>query len=387
MTIAALGHSYSSEYTIDKAATCAAEGRKSRHCTRGGCTSVVDVTAIAKKEHKYSVWEEATPATCTDDGFMERVCTGCGDTQTGEIAARGHSFSSSYTVDKKATLSASGVKSKHCTRDDCTAKASKTTIAKISSVKLSKTSYTYDGNVKSPSVTVKDSNGKTLKKGTDYTVSYESGRKYPGRYTVKITFKGSYSGTKKIEFTIAPKATSKITATQTTTTITLKWNKVPGAYGYRVYKYNSKSKSYKLYKETKSTTMKVTGLSAGTTYKFKVMAYDVDNGKIYGQYSSVFETATKTKTPTLKSVTSSSKGKAVIKWNNVAGESGYQVYYSTSKNGTYKKAASADVNETSASKSKLTSKKTYYFKVRAYKKTASGTVYSAWSSVKSVKIK
>ena len=35
----------------------------------------------------------------------------------------------------------------------------------------------------------------------------------------------------------------------------------------------------------------------------------------------------------------------------------------------------------------VASGKTYYFKVRAYTKTDSGTVYSAWSTVKSVKVK
>ncbi|MBQ8028332.1 MAG: fibronectin type III domain-containing protein, partial [Clostridia bacterium] len=65
----------------------------------------------------------------------------------------------------------------------------------------------------------------------------------------------------------------------------------------------------------------------------------------------------------------------------------YQVYYSTKKSSGFKKVASYKTNVTKGSKSKLKSGKTYYFKVRAYKKTASGTVYSSWSSVKSVKIK
>ena len=58
-----------------------------------------------------------------------------------------------------------------------------------------------------------------------------------------------------------------------------------------------------------------------------------------------------------------------------------------SKDGTYKKVNSYKANKLSGSKSKLKSGKKYYFKVRAYKKTSSGTVYSSWSSIKSVKIK
>ena len=45
------------------------------------------------------------------------------------------------------------------------------------------------------------------------------------------------------------------------------------------------------------------------------------------------------------------------------------------------------VNVVKGSKSKLTSKKTYYFKVRAYKTVDGKKIYSAWSTVKSIKIK
>lgn len=69
---------------------------------------------------------------------------------------------------------------------------------------LSTTEYTYSGGTKTPLVTVKDSTGKTLKKDTDYSVSYSSGRKNVGKYTAKITFKGKYSGTKLLYFTINP---------------------------------------------------------------------------------------------------------------------------------------------------------------------------------------
>ena len=71
--IAALGHSYSSEYTIDTAATCTTDGSKSQHCTRSGCTAKQNVTAITKTGHKYG-----TPTyTWSNDGktcVAKRVC-------------------------------------------------------------------------------------------------------------------------------------------------------------------------------------------------------------------------------------------------------------------------------------------------------------------------
>ena len=67
-------------------------------------------------------------------------------------------------------------------------------------VKLSATSYTYNGNEKKPSVTVKIGD-KTLKKGTDFTVSYSS-NKNAGTAYVTVKGKGKYSGTVKKSFTI-----------------------------------------------------------------------------------------------------------------------------------------------------------------------------------------
>lgn len=105
-----------------------------------------------------------------------------------------------------------------------------------------------------------------------------------------------------------------------------------------------------------------------------------------GAYSDVFATATKPATPKITKLTST-KGKASLTWSNVSGESGYQVYFSAKKDSGFKKAASYKVNVLKGAKTKLISGKNYYFKVRAYKKTDSGTVYSAWSAVKRVKIK
>lgn len=49
-------------------------------------------------------------------------------------------------------------------------------IARIKTVSLKKSSYTYNGKVQKPSVIVKDANKKTLKNGTDYTVAYSKNK-------------------------------------------------------------------------------------------------------------------------------------------------------------------------------------------------------------------
>ena len=58
----------------------------------------------------------------------------------------------------------------------------------------------YTGSAVTPLITVTDS-GKTLKEGTDYTVTY-SNNTNEGTATVKITGKGNYSGSATAEFEI-----------------------------------------------------------------------------------------------------------------------------------------------------------------------------------------
>ena len=67
-------------------------------------------------------------------------------------------------------------------------------------VTLSPTSYIYDGNAKTPSVTVKDGT-KTLTADTDYTVAYANNTNV-GTATVTVTGKGNYTGTASATFTI-----------------------------------------------------------------------------------------------------------------------------------------------------------------------------------------
>ena len=301
------------------------------------------------------------------------------------LADCGSAHKESTTYEPKSTTKQSGVKKTVC--KSCKQTLKTETVPQIKSVKLSAKEFVYNGKVRRPKIIVTDTTGTEIK---SYSVSWSNKNSTaPGKYTATVTFNGAYSGTKTLTYTIAPKATSKITASQSTTAINLKWNKVTGADGYRIYMYNTKTKKWDAVKTVSASTLsyKVKDLKEGTKYKFKIKAYKKVNGEtIWGKATDVFETATKCKTPSIKKLTTT-KGEATFTWSNVSGESGYQVYYSTKKDSGFKKVASYKVNVVKGSKKKLKSGKKYYFKVRAYKKTDSGTVYSAWSAVKSVKIK
>ena len=182
---------------------------------------------------------------------------------------------------KKATQSANGTLTKICS---VCGEGNVSIIHKIKSVSLSTVKYTY-GSVRTPGVTVKDSAGKTLKKNTDYTVTYPGGRKNVGSYTVKVVFKGKYSGTKKLTFKIYPKGTSLSKLSPAKKAFTAKWKRqLTQNTGYQL-QYSRKAsfsgaktitiKNYKAYKYTAKK------LAAKKVYYVRIRTYKKAAGVNY----------------------------------------------------------------------------------------------------------
>ena len=182
------------------------------------------------------------------------------------------------------------------------AHTTKQTVTKASSIKLKATSLTYNGKVRTPKVIVKDRTGKTLVKNTDYTVSYAKGRKYVGKYAVKITFKGKYSGTKTLYFTIKPKATSISSLKVGSKKFTVKWKKqATQTTGYQVqYSASSKFSKAKTVTVGKNTTVskKISKLSGKKKYYVRVRTYKTV--KINGKSIRIYSGWSKAKTVTTK---------------------------------------------------------------------------------------
>lgn len=87
-------------------------------------------------------------------------------------------------------------------------------------------------------------------------------------------------------------------------------------------------------------------------------------------------------------VTSPSKGKATLSWNRISGATGYQVYRSTSKSGTYTRVKTLPSSySTKWTNSSLTSGQKYYYQVRSYKEVNGVRYYSPFCSIKAVKVK
>ena len=253
------------------------------------------------------------------------------------------------------------------------------------SVSLSKSSYAYTGQALKPSVTVKNSSSKTVPT-SGYTVKYTANTSI-GTATVKVVFKGNYSGTKTVKFKIVPGAVTNIKKQGYANSIKLTWNKATGATGYQVYKYDKKTDSYVRYSTVKANSVTVSGLNPGTTYKFKIRAISKGSTVYYGNFTAVIIASTLPKSTSIIYLNSLRKNNIIMNWKEVDSATGYQVYYSASKNGTYSKLTSTSNTNINLTNSKLKGGMTYYFKVRAYRKIDGTNYFGAFSDVKSIKIR
>ena len=180
------------------------------------------------------------------------------------------------SVKKKATFSADGKLVTKC--KSCGETLSTKKINKISNVKLSKSIYTYDKKAKKPTVTVKDTKGKKLKKGKDYTVTYAKGRKAIGNYKVTIQLKGKkYNGKETLTFRIAPAGTSIKSAKAGKTKVTVNWKKQTRNTSGYIIQYSA-NKSFRNVKQitissNKAKSKQITKLSTKKQYYVRICTY------------------------------------------------------------------------------------------------------------------
>lgn len=164
------------------------------------------------------------------------------------------------------------------------------------SVKLSTSAYTYNGKVKTPGVKV-SVNGTVLTKD-NYSVSYGKGRKNVGKYTVKVTLKNDYAGSKTVSFKINPpkSAVKKLKKGKKSFTVYVKKQSKQTS-GYQVqYSTSKKFKSPKTKSLTsyKKTSLKVKKLKKHKKYYVRVRTYKkVGKAKYYSSWSSAKSVKTK----------------------------------------------------------------------------------------------
>ena len=370
-TTKATGHSYGNS-VVTKQPTCTSEGTAIKTCTK--CNATV-TEKLPAKGHT-AVTDKGYPATCTTagktDGSHCSVCNTVIKVQT-VINATGHK-SSGWITDKAASIGVKGSKHKECTV--CKKILETAEIPALSRISISKASvtlstsiYAYDGKAKKPGVTVK-LNGKTLKNGTDYTVSYSNNTKV-GTAKVTIKGKGNYTGSVSKTYsiknnfkkaTVSGISTKAFTGKNITQSITVKYN------GKTLKNGTDYTVSYSSNKNIGTATVKIAGKCSYTgtiTKTFKINPAKQEIQKLTAKSKAFF-----------------------VDWAQKGSATGYEIQYATNSKFTSAKKVTITNNKTDKTTiSKLSGNKKYYVRVRSYTTVKGTKYYGAWSASKSVTTK
>ncbi len=318
------------------------------------------VFGAIKKDINENITEAGLVPTCTKNGYAPtKRCTraACNNAVISDkndvIASRGHRYTSVVTTAAKCAVD--GVKTHTCTvcGDKYTTKIAKTG-HKLGAWKVTKAAtYTTKG-WQERRCTVKGCNALLASGPVNMlTLSRPTGLK--------------------------AKAIS-------TTSIQYSWNPVKGATSYTLY-YKTNTGSWKsVTVKNGKTTVKVSKLKKGLTYKFKVVAVAGSNKS---KESAIVDSTTMPVAVTFKGLRSQKKKEIVVEWKKISGVTGYEVQYATDKK-FKKNKKTVTIKKAGTTKTiikKLKSKKKYFVRVRAYKTVNKVKVYGAYSKVRNIKCK
>ena len=160
--------------------------------------------------------------------------------------------------------------------------------------------------------------------------------------------------------------------------IELKWDKVDGANGYKIYRKLPSDKNYKelitLYGQTDKYTDQT--VTCGTTYQYIIKSFRYENGKAYNSGNSSVVTC-KSVPPVVKvKVASTGYNSLNVSWEKVNGATGYRIYFKKDNAKNWTTLATFENGSlTSCEHRKLTTGVNYTYTVRAYYKDGSKTIW------------
>ena len=399
----ALGHSYSTEFTVDEEPTCTQEGSKSKHCTRAGCDAKTSVTSILKLPHTgaTAVVENKVEAKCEAKGSYDEVvyCSVCNaeiSRIAKEIAATGHKWNEG-AINPISTCKTYGTNTFTCQNDASHTKTEQVALDSNNheggtyfknKVDVTCTVDGYTGDIYCSGCSAKLSSGETVSAiGHTFTEKIIDSAHLVSPATTQSPAIYKYdcancdSISEELTFTHGEKLnsvlgkTSKITATQTVNSINLSWSPVEGADGYKIFqKIDGKWKDIG---NRTVTTSSIKNLKAGTEYTFAVKAGKIVDGKvIWSDTYTTINTATKAVAP--KTITSAQNTTAIrLTWSKCPGATGYRIYY---KSGNTWKICLNATTATSHTFTNLKAGTKFTFAVRPYIITDSGVVWSDYTT-------
>ena len=212
------------------------------------------------------------------------------------------------------------------------------------------------------SVATVDSNGKVTAKASG---------------TATITVKTSNGKTATCKVTVNLPAPQITGLSNTTGGIKISWNKVDGAYGYRLY-YKPASGGWKRFKDTTATSFTDSGVSPNRTETYTIRCIDKNGNTISGFNSTGWSKKYTPGAPTISKLDITTGG-IKLSWNKIAGVYGYRLYYKTSSGG-WKRFK--DTTATSFTDSGVSPNRTETYTIRCIDKngnTISGFNSTGWS--------
>ena len=290
-TITATGHK-SSGWIVDKAASIGVKGSKHKECTV--CKKVLETAEIPALS-RISISKASVTLSTSTYAYDGKAKT---PSVTVKVGGKTLKNDTDYTVSYSNNTKVGTAKVTITGKGNYTGSVSKTYIIKNNFKKATVSGIStkaFTGKNITQSITVKY-NGKTLKKGTDYTVSY-SNNKSIGTATVKIAGKGSYTGTITKTFKINPAKQEIQKLKAKSKAFFVDWAQKGSATGYEIqYATNSKFTSAKKVTITNKKTDKTTisKLSGKKKYYVRVRSYTTVKGtKYYGAWSASKSVTTK----------------------------------------------------------------------------------------------
>ena len=204
--------------------------------------------------------------------------------------------------------------------------------------------------------------------------------------TVTITAKSARTAdfnaaSKKITIKVVPPKTISFTAANQAKGIKLTWEKVTGATAYIL---SRNGEEFKMVKGGSTVTYTDTAATVnGKKYTYKIIAKADTGRSTQSASAAIYQVAR----PAISSAVRTASTKMTVKWGANTKATGYRIQYSTDK--SFSENVTNVTIKNAADKSKvigsLTAGRTYYVRLRTYKKVNDVNYWSAWSPVKTVK--